>query len=53
MTQMVDAVHYTNRPVILVAEDDESQLDLVTRFLTRYGYQAVGAVDGKEAVKRT
>jgi two-component system cell cycle response regulator DivK len=36
--------------VILVVEDDETNRELVTRFLLRDGYQVIHAMDGVEGV---
>ena len=38
-------------PLILVVEDDEDNLELVTRFLQRQGYRVVRAADGVSGVK--
>lgn len=39
------------RPRILVAEDDEMSRDMLSRRLTRKGYDVVTASDGAEAVR--
>jgi CheY-like chemotaxis protein len=38
-------------PLILVVEDNESNKELVTRFLRRNGYQVLVAADGAAGVK--
>ncbi|MFA5775636.1 MAG: response regulator [Ilumatobacteraceae bacterium] len=38
------------KPRILVADDDQDILDLVTFILTYSGYEVVGAVDGSAAI---
>jgi diguanylate cyclase (GGDEF)-like protein len=48
---MIEATSFKESPVILIAEDDESQSDLVSRFLRKNGYEVVAAQNGKEAVK--
>ncbi|MDQ4071325.1 MAG: response regulator [Actinomycetota bacterium] len=40
------------RPVVLVAEDDDDILALVTHRLERSGYEVVPAADGQEALDR-
>jgi CheY-like chemotaxis protein len=37
-------------PVILVVEDNEANLELITRFLRREGHQVLGAADGSAGV---
>jgi diguanylate cyclase (GGDEF)-like protein len=47
----MDSSNINNRPTILVSEDDESQLSLVSRFLRKNGYVVNETEDGKAAVK--
>jgi two-component system NtrC family sensor kinase len=37
---------------ILIAEDEAGIRDLITTILTDYGYEVIGAEDGKEAIQR-
>jgi CheY-like chemotaxis protein len=39
-------------PTILLVEDNELNRDMLTRRLTRRGYDVIGAADGAEAVAR-
>ena len=39
--------------LILIADDDEHIVELVSMYLTRAGYRVEAAVDGDEALKKT
>ena len=41
-----------NKPVIMVVEDNDDNLQLVLKILGRRGYEMVGVVDGHEALER-
>ena len=40
------------KPVIMVVEDNDDNLQLVLKILGRRGYEMVGVVDGNEALER-
>jgi DNA-binding response OmpR family regulator len=39
-----------NKPLVLVAEDDEDILELISLILERSGYEVIRAADGEEAL---
>ena len=41
-----------NNPVIMVVEDNDDNRQLVLKVLDRRGYEAIGVVDGNEALER-
>lgn len=48
---MANATVTTERPLVLVVEDDEKLADLIERMLDRAGYRAVVALTGDEALR--
>lgn len=44
-------MNYVDRPMVLVADDDEDVLELVAFRLERTGYEVITAHDGEEALR--